>query len=272
MKVLKARDKILEFDRTYIMGILNVTPDSFSDGGRYFSVDQAVEHAEKMLNDGADIIDIGAQSTRPGFEQISPEEEWKRLEPVLSALLGNINAVISIDTFYPQVAKAALDMGVHIINDVTGFSEEMFEVVRGSGCGCVVMYQGKPSGDVVEDCKRFFKAKLDEARLHGISHEYLCFDPGIGFGKTYDENLDLIANTDRIIDNDSAFMMAASKKRVIGTACSEATIDDRGYGTISAHTVSQFLGANVLRVHDVREGALAAKITDELAKRRRISG
>ena len=154
--VFQAGEFSLPLDRTYVMGILNVTPDSFSDGGKYLDPTAALERALEMKAEGAGLIDVGGQSTRPGYTAISPEEEWARLQEVLPALLAGTKLAVSVDTFYPQVAVKALEAGAHIINDVSGFGEEMLAVVAGSGCGCVVMFPGGGEGSSVAGAARAF--------------------------------------------------------------------------------------------------------------------
>ena len=256
--------------RTYIMGILNVTPDSFSDGGKFLDPNFAVEHALQMQEQGADIIDIGAQSTRPGYTRICPEEEWERLAPVLGRLQGKLQIPLSIDTFYPQVAKMALQNGVCILNDVTGFSDvEMFRLAASCDCGCIMMHHGeehdvgRENMDVLYRVRSFFEERLIKAQNFGIPKERICFDPGIGFGKSYEENLKLIANVEKTKIAECAYLMAASRKRVIGQPCGNPPFSERLSGTIAAHTIAAVGGANILRVHDVPQ-VQAARVMDAL--------
>lgn len=274
-------------EKTYIMAIVNVTPDSFSDGGKYFSTEQAIRRALDAQDQGADIIDIGAQSTRPGFSPISAEEEAARLVPVLEGLRGRLHVPVSIDTFYPGVALESLRLGADILNDVTGFSDpEMIAAAAGADCGCIVMHNtafsilpDAPSHDagheaepITERVRRFFDRRGAELVRAGIAMERICFDPGIGFGKTLEENMGLLANTHLLTDGlDSAFLMAASRKRVIGAPCGDPPFEQRMPGTIAAHTIAQCGGADILRVHDVPEAVQAARVADALLAQRRIS-
>ena len=274
-------------EKTYIMAIVNVTPDSFSDGGKYFSAEQAIRRALDAQDQGADIIDIGAQSTRPGFSPISAEEEAARLVPVLEGLRGRLHVPVSIDTFYPGVALESLRLGADILNDVTGFSDpEMIAAAAGADCGCIVMHNtafsilpDAPSHDaghetepITERVRGFFDRRGAELVRAGIAVERICFDPGIGFGKTLEENMDLLANTHLLTDGlDSAFLMAASRKRVIGAPCGDPPFEQRMPGTIAAHTIAQCGGADILRVHDVPEAVQAARVADALLAQRRIS-
>ena len=274
-------------EKTYIMAIVNVTPDSFSDGGKYFSAEQAIRRALDAQDQGADIIDIGAQSTRPGFSPISAEEEAARLVPVLEGLRGRLHVPVSIDTFYPGVALESLRLGADILNDVTGFSDpEMIAAAAGADCGCIVMHNtafsilpDAPSHDagheaepITERVRGFFDRRGAELVRAGIAVERICFDPGIGFGKTLEENMGLLANTHLLTDGlDSAFLMAASRKRVIGAPCGNPPFEQRMPGTIAAHTIAQCGGADILRVHDVPEAVQAARVADALLAQRRIS-
>ena len=272
-------------EKTYIMAIVNVTPDSFSDGGKYFSAEQAIRRALDAQDQGADIIDIGAQSTRPGFSPISAEEEAARLVPVLEGLRGRLHVPVSIDTFYPGVALESLRLGADILNDVTGFSDpEMIAAAAGADCGCIVMHNtafsilpdapshdaGHETESITERVRGFFDRRGAELVRAGIAMERICFDPGIGFGKTLEENMGLLANTHLLTDGlDSAFLMAASRKRVIGAPCGDPPFEQRMPGTIAAHTIAQCGGADILRVHDVPEAVQAARVADALLAQRR---
>jgi dihydropteroate synthase len=182
--IWKCKNKEIEYGKdVLIMGIVNVTPDSFSDGGDHFSPDDAVECAFKLIDDGADIIDIGAQSTRPGHIPVSDKEEWERLEPVLKALNGKISVPVSIDTYYPYVAEKSLSLGADIINDVSGvINPDMAKIIKESGAGWVIMHNGAGSA---EDIKNFFEASLAECKRLNIDKSQICLDMGIGFGKNF---------------------------------------------------------------------------------------
>lgn len=263
-------------ERSYIMGILNVTPDSFSDGGKYQESSRAIERALEMQEQGADIIDVGGQSTRPGYAQsyaqIPWQEEWARLEPVLKEVCGKLKIPASVDTFYPQVAERALDAGASIINDVTGFSSGMWEVARKyPGCGCVVMHWKEllPEEDAIKAVRHFFEKKKQEALLYGIEPARLCMDPGIGFGKSFEQNLALLAGVAEEKIPGIAFLMAASRKRVIGQPCGNPPFEERMPGTLAAHTLALAGGADFLRVHDVKESVQAARVADAVLHSRR---
>lgn len=249
-------------ERAYVMGILNVTPDSFSDGGLFLFPEQAVRHALEIQEQGADIIDIGAQSTRPGHVTVSPEDELERLLPVLKALQGKLSVPVSVDTFYPKVAEVSLENGVSILNDVTGFDNpEMIAVAAKSDCGCIAMHHtGPEDSDIITGIKSYFTHKIEEMSRAGISPERICLDPGVGFGKTHEENLQILANTARLRVGECAFLMAASRKRVIGAECGNPPFHQRMAGTVAAHSIAIADGADIIRAHDVPEAVQSTKI------------
>lgn len=260
--------------RTYVMGILNVTPDSFSDGGMFLDPDAAVRHALQIERDGADILDIGAQSTRPGHVPVSAQEEWARLSPVLEALRGKIELPISIDTYYPQVARRALDAGADIINNVSGkINFEMFRCVAEYSAGYIAMHTG-PGGDadhtaeyphgVIADVRAFFEQAYQALLDCGVMEENICLDVGIGFGKTQAENLELLRELRSARINDCAMLVGASCKRVVALASGESDPLRRMPGTIAAHTASIAGGADIIRVHDVPESVQAARVSDAI--------
>ncbi len=262
-------------ERTYIMGILNVTPDSFSDGGRYFGRDAALSHAQEMEREGADILDIGAQSTRPGHTPVTAEEEWARLEPVLRNLRGRTALPLSVDTYYPSVAAAAVEAGAAIINDVSGSLENgMPRVAAETGAGLVMMHAGGGAddagrGDALEAVRRYFRTALEAAAAAGLPAERVCLDPGIGFGKDRAGDLALAARLGELTAEfpDTAVLVGASRKRVIASCCSpEPPAGERLAGTLAFHTVVQWNGAHILRVHDVAAAVQAARVADALRR------
>lgn len=246
----KCRNTEIEYGKNVlIMGIVNVTPDSFSDGGDHFSVEAAVNVALQMEKDGADIIDIGAQSTRPGYVSVSAEEEWCRLKGVLAELNGKLSVPVSVDTYYPSVAENALKSGVSIINDVSGVvSPEMAQVVKDSGAGWIMMHNG--CGDV-DEVKAFFKTAVDEAEKLGVNKNQLCFDMGIGFGKTKQQDASLIANVKKYKPDGIPLLLGTSRKRVIGEGSGQENPKKRIYGNIAADTAAILGGADIIRLHDV---------------------
>ena len=276
MEEFFAAGRHFPLNRTYVMGILNVTPDSFSDGGLYFDPEAAVRRAKEMEAQGVDIVDVGGQSMRPGGStRISAEAEWARIEAVVRAVSAETQLAVSIDTFYPAVAEKALKAGAHIINDVTGFSAEMWRTVQDTDCGCIVMHPGDPddlSGgarDILETVRAFFERKAAQAAQYGVERRRLCFDPGVGFGKTHAENLELIANPDALRVSGTALLMAASRKRVIAAVCGEGPAAERVAGTVAAHTASALFGADMVRAHDTLAAVQAARMADAVRKYRR---
>ncbi len=247
-------------EKTFIMGILNVTPDSFSDGGKYMSLEKAVQRAFEIENLGADIIDIGGQSTRPGFKLVSPEEEWSRLSELLCQIKDKLHIPISIDTFYPKVAKKAIQFGASIINDVTGFENpEMLEVISESEAGAVLMHCSR-DGDI----KQFFENKIKVAEEYGISRERICLDPGIGFNKTRPQDRWIINYLKCLKIENMPMLVGVSRKRVIAEFCDYGDNCARLPGTVAANTLAISQGADIIRVHDVKESVYASRLVDSI--------
>ena len=241
------------------MGIVNVTPDSFSDGGDYTDTKTAVNHALSLIEDGADIIDLGAQSTRPGYSEISPQEEWERLESVLKKLRALTDVPISVDTYFPYVAERAVENGADIINDVSGsLDEKMAEIIKKSGAGWVVMHNGAGG---VKEIKEFF-----EKSITICNKNQLCFDMGIGFGKTYEQNLELIANVKEYKIEGIPLLLGVSRKRVIGASSGEEIPKNRTYGNIAADTAAILGGVDIIRLHDVKNEIKGVRTADEIKK------
>lgn len=259
--IWKCRDKKIEYGKKIlIMGILNVTPDSFSDGGDSFLPEDAVSRALALEKDGADMIDIGGQSTRPGHTPVSDEEEWSRLEPVLTALNGVLTIPVSVDTYYPSVAEKALRLGADIINDVSGIlSGDMAEIIRKTGAGWIIMHNGHGAPC---DVKKFFEKATEDCIFLGIDKSQICFDMGIGFGKDYDENMRLLANVEKYKIDGYPLLLGTSRKRVIGQGSSQPDPKKRIYGNIAADTAAIFGGVDIIRIHDVKnekQGILMAQ-------------
>jgi len=243
------------------MGILNITPDSFYDGSAFFTPETAVGHALLMQAEGADILDIGAQSTRPGAVPVPPEEELRRLLPVLKALRGRVNIPISIDTFYPEVAKKAIEHGAVMVNDVSGTAAQaMAEIVKQSSAGWILMHNG---GGTAEHVRQSLESMAGQAIAYGIAKEQLCVDPGIGFGPSREDDRRLLAHTAQLKISGIAYLVGASRKRVTGE---DSPPPERLAGTIAAHTIAQLDGADILRVHDVKQASQAAKMTESVNK------
>ncbi len=260
--------------KTYVMGILNVTDDSFFDGGKYNTPEKAVEHTIRMLSEGADIIDIGAHSTRPDHTVLTPDEELEIIKKYLPLIHNETNAIISIDTFYPVVAKYALENGASIINDVSGlFNTEMAQLVKEYNCGWVIMHTGggdssnvvKYKNDIVDEVNSFFFDMKVKCEKIGINLNQLCFDVGIGFGKSYEDNIKLLKELSKVKTDDVALLMALSSKRVVSVSTNAESVD-LIYGTISGNTIAISGGADIIRVHNVKENVLSAKMTDAIMR------
>ncbi len=256
--------------RTYVMGILNVTPDSFYDGGKWNSPEAALSHALQMQSDGADIIDIGAQSTRPGHKELSEEEELSIIKDYIDVIVPKLSVPTSVDTFYPAVAEFCLNHGVAVVNDVSGkFNPDMASLVKQYGAGWIVMHTGGGDADnmtdykenVVENVNAFFDDMLKKCEDFGIKKEQICLDMGIGFGKNYEDNLTLIRNINLLKRQDVMLLTALSNKRVI-KAASHSDADNCVFGTIAADTAAVFGGTDMIRVHEVKESKIAADMAD----------
>lgn len=252
-------NSITEKQRPLVMGILNVTPDSFFEAGKSFFAESAFNRALQIESDGADIIDIGGCSTSPGKTFASYEEELSRLKTVLPLIPNTVKIPVSIDTFRPQIAKFALENGVAIVNDESGvFSEEMASLVKEYNANWIFMHTGNKTSSevavyengVVENVLGFFKSMKEQALNFGIDENKLCFDYGIGFGKTREDDLTLLKNTD-VFSEFKPLLVGVSNKRVVGQATGRE-VDERLFGTISAESVSVFLGADVIRTHNVK--------------------
>lgn len=261
--------------KTYVMGILNFTPDSFSDGGIYNTPERALDRALEMEKQGADIIDLGANSTRPGAEILNQEEELERLTSVLDLLRGKLSVPLSVDTFYTDCAKVALEMGADIINDVSGkFNPDIAKLAQEYSAGYIVMHNPASADETVEykngvisEIRNFFLEALSEAGKCGFPCEQLCFDPGLGFGKTYEDNLEIIRNMQWLKFKGVALMAAASRKRFIGTASGEKDSAARDAGTVAAHTAAIAGGADIIRVHDVFAAVQGARVADAVYRK-----
>lgn len=256
----KCRDQVLEYgDKTLVMGILNVTPDSFSDGGMYYTPAQALSCAQEMERDGADIIDIGAESTRPGSEAISADEELSRLIPALKLIAENVKVPLSIDTYKSKTAEQALEFGASIINDVWGLQKDpdMAKVVAKYKAGVVIManYTDEKifarSSSIVEDCLRFFEKSAKIAAEAGIPKENILYDPGIGFGTNTAESLALIRAIPYMLGMGYPVLIGASRKRFVGETLNGIPVDQRDAGTLAVSLFCREKKAAAVRVHNV---------------------
>jgi len=277
----QCRGKFIDLSsRTHIMGVLNVTPDSFSDGGKYFSREDAVAHALQMAADGADIIDVGGESTRPkgpygdGAEEISADEEMRRVIPVIEELSSRTDALISIDTYKAAVAEAALKAGAAIVNDISGlnFDPAMAHVIVSHDAALIAMHiKGTPKTmqqnpiyeNVVDEVKESLSESVEKARSAGVEH--ILIDPGIGFGKKLEHNLSLIKHLNSFTDLHCPIVIGPSRKAFIGMLLN-LPADQRLEGTAAAVAASIMNGANVLRVHDVKEMKRIAVVVDAILK------
>jgi dihydropteroate synthase len=260
------------------MGVLNVTPDSFSDGGKFFAADRAVEHALQMAAEGAHIVDVGGESTRPGAEAISPGEELRRVIPVIEQLRRKSEVIISIDTCKAEVARAAIGAGASIVNDVTGgrADQEMMPLIAETRSGYIIMHmQGTPQTmqvaprytDVVLEIADFFRQQYARAIVYNIDPMAIAFDPGIGFGKTLEHNLELLAQLERLRACDRPTVIGVSRKSFLGKLIDSEQIRDRLAPAVMLTSLLRARGADVLRVHDVKENVNALKITDAILQR-----
>jgi dihydropteroate synthase len=242
--------------RALIMGILNVTPDSFSDGGLFAAHDAAISQGERMAQEGADIVDIGGESARPGYTPVSEEEEKRRVLPVLEALAKRLDVPISIDTQKASVARAALAAGATIVNDIWGLQRQPEMAQVASRAAAVVVMHNRlavdPEIDIVAEVKAFLARSVDLAERAGLSREHILIDPGIGFGKTQAQNLLLLKRLAELRELGAPILVGLSRKSLIGHILGEQTPKDRLFGTISANVLAARAGASVLRVHDVK--------------------
>lgn len=271
--ILKCRDKNIELGKkTLIMGILNVTPDSFSDGGRYNNLDSALEQAKKMVEDGVDIIDIGGESTRPGHTQISVEEEIGRVVPVIEMLSKELDIIISIDTYKYQVAEAALKAGAHIINDIWGLqydNGEMAKLAAEYNVSVIAMHNQNGteySEDIILSMRKFFERTYEISDRYGISRDNIILDPGIGFGKGMEENIEVLARLEELRDM-GRILLGTSKKRFIGTILGGLSTDERVEGTVATTVIGIGKGVDIVRVHNVLENKRAALVADRIYRR-----
>jgi dihydropteroate synthase len=272
----KIADRTIDLsERAMIMGVLNVTPDSFSDGGEFFTTEKAVEQGKQMAMEGAQIIDVGGESTRPGAEAVSADEELARIVPVIEQLRAGTSALISIDTSKATVARGALEAGATIVNDVTGgrADPEMMKLAAESGAAFIIMHmQGEPRtmqaaphyDDVAREVTNFFRQQYERALECGIDSMAIAFDPGIGFGKTVEHNLSLLANLARLRICDRPLVVGVSRKSSLGKMIGSNAMEDRLAPTLAFTAMLRERGANVLRVHDVKENVAALRVTEAL--------
>jgi dihydropteroate synthase len=265
--------RIVSLEKPLVMAILNVTPDSFSDGGKFYSIDNALRQTEKYIEEGADIIDIGGESTRPNSVQISAQEEINRTAPIIKAICKRFDMPVSIDTSKSEVARKAIESGTEIINDVSGlrFDEKIAEVAFQTKAGLILMHlrgtfetmhKVPPVENILREVSGGFCWSIEKAQTYGVSDEQIVLDIGIGFGKTLEQNLELIAKLDKICEEFSNYPMlvGTSRKSFIGKILNGASADERLNGSLASAAIAAWNGAKILRVHDVKATVEALKI------------
>ena len=266
-------------ERTLVMGILNVTPDSFSDGGQFFSLDSALERARQLVLDGADILDVGGESTRPGASPVPADEELRRVLPVIERLVKAFDIPISVDTTRAEVARPCLEAGAEIINDISGlrFDARVADVAASAGAGLVLMHSRgdrdamhslPPVKDVLEEVTEGLGRSIEEAERRGVGRAAIVLDPGIGFGKSPEQNLELIARLDRLCEAFPGFplLVGPSRKSFIGRLLDGAPPEERLHGTMASVTAAVLKGAHLVRVHDVRAAVETVRVADALKR------
>lgn len=257
-------------NHTYIMGILNVTPDSFSDGGKWNNYDAAMIHTQEMLNCGCDILDIGGESTRPGHHKISEEEEIERVVPLIEAVKKNFDVPVSIDSYKSKVAEAALLAGADMVNDIWGFQydEKMAEIVKKYDAACCLMHNRTEAvyENFIEDMYCDLEKCVDTAKAAGILNEKIVLDPGVGFGKTYEMNLDVMRHLDRFCDLGYPMLLGTSRKSMIGLTL-DLPVTEREEGTLVTTVMAVQSGYGFVRVHDVEKNYRAIKMTEAILRR-----
>lgn len=263
--------------RTLVMGVLNVTPDSFYDGGRYLRVEDALARAQQMISEGADILDVGGESTRPGSEAVPVQEELRRVLPVVEALATHTQVALSLDTYKAEVAKRALEAGAHLVNDVSAmrFDPEMPSVVTKYGAGIILMHlQGTPRTmqqnpvyeDAVREIRDFLAERAQFAQQVGVPAEHIWLDPGIGFGKTLEHNLQILRNLQAFKALGYPLLIGTSRKSFIGKILGDLPPEERLEGTLATLALAVAGGADIVRVHDVKEAVRAVRVADAILR------
>lgn len=267
---MKIGNREFEFGKkVYVMGILNVTPDSFSDGGQFLQAEQAVRQAQQMIADGADLIDIGGESTRPGHTQISDEEEIERVVPVIRLIKERFEIPVSIDTYKGNVARAALEAGADLLNDIWGFlyDEDMAVLASEHDVAVCLMHNREAAvyDELVPDVIKDLEKCLAIAEKHGVKREKIILDPGIGFGKTYEQNLEIMNHLEQICGMGYPVLLGASRKSMIGLTL-DLPVTEREEGTIATSVIGAMKGCDFVRVHNVRANVRALKMTEAIRK------
>lgn len=254
-------------NHTYVMGILNVTPDSFSDGGKFNNIDSALKHTEQLINDGADIIDVGGESTRPNYTKISDEEEIERVVPVIEKIKADFDVPVSIDTYKSKVAAAAVGAGADLVNDIWGlkYDKNMAEVIAKSGAACCLMHNRERAeyNSFVEDVLDDLRETIAIAKKAGIADDKIILDPGVGFAKSYEQNLIITNNVDRLNELGYPVLLGTSRKSMIGLTL-DLPSDQRVGGTVATSVIGVMKGCRFVRVHDVLENKRAILMTEAI--------
>ena len=278
LKTILADNRVLEYDHVVVMGILNITPDSFYADSRVRSIDEVINRAGQMLRDGAEILDIGGESTRPGSDSINPQEEIARIVPVVEALRKEYpQSILSIDTYHAETAEATLASGADIINDISAmeYDEKMIDVVVKNNAPVILMHmRGTPKnmqqnteyGNVVEEVSKYLKERAEMLRGHNLPKEKIILDPGIGFAKNVDQNLKLMQGLSEMTGSDYPVLLAASRKSTIGKVLGDIPPEARLAGTIATSCQAVYAGANMVRVHDVKENIQAIRMLEAILK------
>lgn len=275
---LYLRKNFLEFAEPVVMGVLNVTPDSFSDGGEFLEIDAALKHTEKMIKDGAHIIDVGGESSRPGAIKVSIEEEIDRIMPIIASIKDRFETIVSIDTYKSRVAReAVLEAGADIVNDISAlrFSENMAETIARLDVPIILMHiKGTPENmqkdpvysDVIAEIKRYFINNIDLALAKGIKKEKIIIDPGIGFGKNVDHNIEIIRKLNEFKQFEAPILIGLSRKSFLGAISGETDPMEREAETIAANLIAVKNGANIIRVHNVKNAVKSIDILKKLVE------
>ena len=272
-KISCGSKEIILGERTLVMGILNVTPDSFSDGGKYNNLDSAMKQAEKLISEGADIIDVGGESTRPGHTQITSEEEISRVVPIIEKISKNLDTIISIDTYKYDVAEAAIKAGANIINDIWGLqydNGEMAELVKKSNLPLIAMHNQNDEiydKDIMLALREFFEKTFKIADKYGIDRDTIILDPGLGFGKNVEQNIEVLSRLNELKDM-GFILLGASKKRFIGKLLNDLPFDERVEGTVATTVIGIERGVDIVRVHNVLENKRACLVADGVYRKR----
>lgn len=255
--------------RTYVMGILNVTPDSFSDGGKWSGPEQALRRAEDMVAEGADMIDIGGESTRPGYAEVSPQEEIQRTAPVIEAIKARLDIPISLDTCKAEVARAGIAAGADLINDIRGLKRDgkMAEVIAESGLPCCLMHDRSNAEyvDLMPELLSDLRESLQLAGRAGIEKEKIILDPGVGFAKSYEQNLEVIGRLEQLHELGCPLLLGCSRKSVIGLTL-DVPVDERLEGTLATTVIGVMKGCMFVRVHDIKPNVRAVRMTEAILR------